>query len=214
MALKEAQDTGKFLSILADGRFHMTVDAGTEGATLRTYETSTGEKGEKWERVFTEASGKITEIKFHDGSYGKNLIVTLVDGDEEPINLSFSCNSNYGEDVLKKLLNINRDEEVKFVPFSFTDDRGKNKKGVTVYQGDTKITSYFHDYDTTTKVTTEKNGYPTPPIAKKGKVISSDEWKLYFAQARMFMIKHIEEKLGLDNSDAAEEAAQRAFDGE
>ena len=38
---------GRFISILADGKFHETVKEGTEGAVEREYETSDGKTGKK-----------------------------------------------------------------------------------------------------------------------------------------------------------------------
>ncbi len=72
MALKNNQREGKFVSILADGKMHMTVPEGTEGAVKRDYETSDGKKGTKHELVYTELSGMIEKIEFYEGDFGKS----------------------------------------------------------------------------------------------------------------------------------------------
>lgn len=214
MAHTESKESVIYFNVLADGKFHQTVSEGTEGATLRTYETSDGKEGSKWEKIYSDISGKITNIEFADGNYGKLLMLTIEDEGYEPVVVSFNCNSNFGEDMLHKLLNINRELPVKLVPYSFTDDKGKSRKGITVTQGDVKIQSSFKQYSEDTKEVTFMEGFPKMPKAKTGKTVSSDEWKVWFATSRLFMIDHIETTLGLTNSKEAEEAANRAFDGE
>jgi len=191
MAKEEARETKDYYNVLSDGKFHLTVPNGTEGAVVREYETSTGEKGSKTEKVFNSVSGLIKSVEFYDGSYGKNLILNMEDEDGA-FAISFGCATNFGEDVLKKILNIDMSKEVKLTPYSFIDDvTKKSKKGVSITQGDEKITSYFHDYDGDTKKTTVKYGYPKTPTKKN---MSSDEWKLYFMTARLFMIDKVAEK--------------------
>lgn len=214
MAHTESKESVIYFNVLADGKFHQTVNEGTEGATLRSYETSDGKEGSKWEKVYSDISGKIAKVEIAEGNYGKLLMLTIEDEGYEPVVVSFNCNSNFGEDMLHKLLNIDRELPVKLIPYSFTDDKGKSRKGVTVMQGDVKVQSHFKQYSEDTKEFTYSEGFPKAPKAKAGKTVSSDEWKLWYAQCRLHMIEQIEEKLGLDNSKATEEAANRAFDGE
>lgn len=199
MAVVEKKDAGIFLSVLADGEFHMTVPEGTPGAVKRVYKTSTGEEGFKWEKVITEVSGIISKVEFHEGDYGKNLNLTITDGDDEPLIVSLSTASNFGEDMMKKLLSINLELPVRLVPYAFVDDKGKTRKGVTVYQSDEKIKNYFQEGEG--KETKNINGYPDAPKAKAGKTVSTDEWKMYFMQARLFMIDTITEKLNLESKE-------------
>ena len=196
--LSNTQEDRNFVTILADGKLHMTVEEGTEGARKREYETSDGKTGEKWELVFTEVTGKITEVKFFEGDYGKSLQLKIEDGDEKPVVLSLSCASNYGEDAMKKIINVDLEKDVKIVPYSFLDDKGKNKKGVTIYQEDQKIKNFFYDEDAKKNI----NGYPEPKKLKKP--LSKDQWKLYFMEARMFLIDAITEHFKLEkvNEDA------------
>jgi len=194
MAKTEARESEDFYNVLADGKFHITVPEGTDDAVLRKYETSTGEEGEKWEKVYQDLSGTITKVDMFEGKYGKNLLLSMKDDDGEFV-VSLGTSSNFGEDMLKKLLSVDLTKEVKLAPYSFIDETTKKaKRGVTVTQGGVKIQSYFHSYDAETKKTKEINGYPVAPKAKANKVISSDEWKMYFMQARLFMIGVLEEK--------------------
>jgi hypothetical protein len=117
--------------------------------------------------------------------------------------------------MMKKLLAVNMDLPVKLVPYSFIDDKGKTRKGMSVYQnfyidelgkpqGD-KIKSYFQEGEG--KETKNINGYPDAPKAKAGKTISTDEWKMYFMQARLFMIEKITETLKLEDTDWSQDAS-------
>jgi hypothetical protein len=198
MALKnvERQD-GKFVSILADGKMHLNVPEGTPGAIKREYETSDGKKGTKNELVFTELSGLIKKINFWDGDYGKLLQVTVEDGEEEPVVLSVSTESNFGEDLMKKLPNVNLEKPVTIVPFAFEDDKGKKKRGITVYQDDEKIESFYYDREDKKNI----HGFPTPDVpAKMKKSVHSKFWKAYFTEAREFLIEDITKRLKIEDS--------------
>lgn len=170
----------------SDGTLRLTVDAGTEGAKLREYETSDGKKGSKWELTFKSLSGKITNIQTYEGDYGKNLLVTLsYDGGEDTI--SFNTATPFGEDFMKKLPNINLDEYVTIAPYSFVDDNGKTRKGVTVSQGDVKLQNYF--YDVEKKKNLHKYPEPEGDVSKFDK----DDWKIYFTKCRKFLVKNTED---------------------
>jgi len=199
MALEEAKTKGNYLNVLADGKFHQEVPEGTEGAVLREYETSDGTKGSKLEKLFNSVSGKITKVDIYDGTFAKSLLLTIEDEGCEPVVVSFNTNSNFGEDMLKKLFSINMDEPVKIAPYSVTDETsGKSKRGVSVIQNGEKLKSFFHSYDALTKKSSPINGYPDVPKQKGKKAISSDEWKIYFAQARVFMLEQVAEKFKIE----------------
>jgi len=201
MTLKEQKN---FVSILADGLFHMTVPEGTEGARVRKYKTSDGTEGEKIELVYSEIVGKITNINFYEGDYGNQLQITVVDGDDKPVVISMNASSNYGEDFMKKLPNVDLEKTVKISPYSF-EDKGKTKKGVTIWQHNgtktEKVTNYFYD------VEKKKNlhGYPEFPAAisklmKEGKKVPTAKWKLYFAEANEFLVEFIKEKFNIEGA--------------
>jgi len=175
----------------SDGTLRLVVPEGTEGAKFREYEykdSKTGEtvKGSKWELIFKSLSGKITNIQQYDGDYGMNLMVTLTyDGGEDTISIGTA--TPFGEDFMKKLPNIKLEEFVTFSPFAFTDDNGKMRKGISITQGDEKIKNFFYDAEKKKNL----NKYPNPD----GKVdeYTKDDWKIYFMQARKFLIKYTEE---------------------
>jgi hypothetical protein len=177
----------KYVSVLADGLFHMNVEEGTEGAKTREYETSAGLKGVKHELTFDTLSGMLGDVFFFDGEYGNTLHLIVDD-----IELSLNVSSNFAEDLMQKLPNIDKEKSVVFKPYSFVDDRKKTRRGITVTQDDQKVGKFFMGED---KKPT--NGLETVafPEAKEGKAISTDMWKLYFAQVRAFLVNYIEDNI-------------------
>jgi hypothetical protein len=175
------------MSILGtDGTLRLTVPEGTEGAVFREGTTASGKHYEKWELVFKSLSGKISNMWFYEGDYGVNLMVSLAyEGGEDTI--SFGTATPFGEDFMKKLPNINLDEYVTISPFSFIDDNGKNRRGVTVKQGDVKLENYFFDKEK------KKNLHKYPNPEGDTGAYSKDDWKMYFMQARKFLVKYTEE---------------------
>lgn len=178
----------EYMTILSDGSMRLPATETTEGAIKREYETSDGKTGTKWETVYRDLSGLITNVDFYDGEYGTLLQLTVEDGEEKTV-LSVSTSSNFGEDLMKKLPNIDMKKPVKIVPFAFEDDNGKKKKGVTVYQNDVKLENFYYDKNSKTNM----YGYPNIEM-KKGKKISSDEWKIYFTQCRVFLIEDLKKR--------------------
>lgn len=187
MELK-THDSKKFITVLSDGRFHQTVPEGTLGAIIREYEDKSGTKHSKTELVYDEVSGKITNISFQDGEYGKNLQIEL---DGEGV-ISLGTTGNFGEDLMKKLPNINYNEPVKLVPYSFVDDKNKNRKGITVYQGENKINSFYWDADS------KKSCNGIPEVDGNAEDFDSDDWKMHFMKVRKFLINEVA-KLDLYN---------------
>lgn len=200
MALKNNKSNDKFVSILSDATMRLVVPEGTEGAVKRDYETSDGKTGTKHELVFTELSGFIKEISFYDGDFGKLIQLKVEDGDEEPVVLSLGTATNFGEDIMKKLPNIDLEKRVTLSPYSFEDkETKKNHRGISIKQDDQKIESFYYDKAKKKNI----NGYPDTKF--KSKKVSSDDWKLYFLNARVFLIEDITkrfkivEKTGKDN---------------
>lgn len=181
----------------SDGTLRLVVPEGTEGAVFREYETSDGKKGSKWELVFKSLSGVISNMQFHDGDYGRNLMVTLAyDGGEDTISLPTA--SPFGEDFMKKLPNLDLKEVVEIAPFSFQDEKtGKIRRGVTVKQAgkewkDDKVPNFFYKAGPEGSRGENINGYPTPEGDTSK--YTKDDWKIYFLQARKFLTGYVEEK--------------------
>ena len=216
--LRNTKEDKIFASILSDGKIHVAVPEGTEGAVLRTYETSDGKTGSKYELLYTELIGKVTKVSFRDGDYGKQFLVEVSSGNDKPTVLALSCASNYGEDLMKKILNVDMARVVKIVPFSFTDDNGKKKKGVTIYQQDpetkkaVRVENYFYDKEKKENI----NGYPEPKKGKPTKAnpdgkLTKEQWKIYFAECREFLVETITEKLNIEEQEDGEFAESDDF---
>lgn len=187
--LGEKTEGGKYLTVLGStGDLRITVPEGTEGALYREYEDSKGNKGSKWELAYSFIGGQITELEIVDGEFGTNLVFTFTDNGEN-LKLSLSASTPFGEDVMKKLQNIKLDEWVVFTPYSFVDEKGKPRKGMSITQGDTKIQNYYYDAEAKKNI----NGYPeTEGDTSK---FNSDKWKMYFTTCRVFMIEDITTKV-------------------
>lgn len=195
MALEKInKDT--FVSILSsDATFRLVVPEGTPDSIKREYEDSTGKKGVKNELVFNKMTGKITNVAFAETNFGKLLQLTITD-EKGPIILSVSTAQNYGEDLMKKLPNLDLSQDVELAPYSFTDERGKSRKGVSVVQNGNKIKNFFYNEETKENI----NGFPSP----KGdtKKYSKDKWKIYFLEARDFLCEYTAEHFGATKVDA------------
>lgn len=184
----------EYVSVLSDGTLRLVVPEGTEGAVKREYETSTGEKGIKHELVFSKLIGKIVGVSFHEGDFGKLLHLTVNDGKGDMI-LSLSTATNFGEDVMKKLPNIDFSKDCEFAPYSFTNEKGRSVKGVTITQDGEKIKNFFQSENTDPIGNNSEpiNGYPKA----KGDTTkySKDKWKAYFLEARIFLTEYVEEHI-------------------
>ncbi len=189
--------SGRYISIKADGKLHEKVSKETEGAVLREYELKDGTKGEKWELLYSKVEGYITEVKFEDGDFGENLLITLKDGEDEIV-LAQGVSTAFGEDMLKKLPALNFAEKVTIAPYAFEDERGRVKNGVTFYQNSDKVASFFWDG--------EKNLHGFPAIDKKeDEDWSKDEWKAHFLKVRIFLTKYAKENVVSKFAEGAEE---------
>lgn len=185
-------DKKNYVYVLADGTLRVSVPEGTPNAVRREFEKSDKTTGVKHELVYDALSGKITNVSFFDGDYGKLLQIKIEDTGGS-VYLSLSTAGSFGEDFMKKLPNVQLDSEVKFVPYSFEDDNGKTKKGITIYQNKEKIKNFFFDAENKKNL----NGYPDPEGDTNK--YDSDDWKLYFISARKFLIEYTEKNCKVYN---------------
>lgn len=185
------KDDKQYLYVLGStGDFRMKVSENTPGAEKREYETSDGTKGAKYELAFSSLEGYISGLEFFDGDYGKNLIVHFEFGkDAESLSLSLGAASSFGEDFMKKLPNIDYTKTVTLTPYSFEDENGKPRKGVTVTQDGEKIMGAFYDPEKKKSA----NGYPEPEGDTKD--YDKDDWKIFFTKARKFLVSYTEKNV-------------------
>lgn len=190
MSQETLNQSGLYYTII-DGTFRRRVPDGTPGAVRREYETKDGTKGEKYEMVIDALEGTIQEMLIHDGEYGRTLNIKL-DPNQDGVNpmLQFNVESTYGEDVLKKLPNVDFTQPVKFRPYSFTDQTtGKEVRGVEVKQGETKHKNFFYDFEEKKAI----NGIPEPEGDTKN--FTKDDWKIHFLSVRKFLLNYFLENV-------------------
>lgn len=199
MGLETPREQKVYLQVIADGSIRKAVPEGTPGCVKREYEDrETKEVKFKHELVYSAINGIIGKVTINKGKYGDQVIIPITDGDET-LTLALSTSQNYGEDFLKKMPNINFEKPVRLAPFSFTSDAGKLVRGIDVRQdwnphepitadNGNKIPSHYYDPMAKRNV----NGYPDPEGDTRD--FSKDDWKIYFAQARKFLINDLKKK--------------------
>jgi hypothetical protein len=179
-----AREPKTYATIISDGTIRVKTSESDPKAVKRHFKLSDGTEGDKWEQVYHELSGKIAGILFVGGNYGKTLNITVNDG--EDIILQMSMQSNYAEDVMKKLPSLDLTQPVTFKPYSFEDSKKKLRRGISVIQGEVKIKSFFHD---------EKNNPINDFPAFTGDPKDKEDWKIYFLTTRKFLQKFIEDNI-------------------
>lgn len=174
MSTETPKETGLYYSVI-DGTLRRRVEEGTPGSVRREYETKDGGKGVKHELVFDSLEGFIEEIGCHDTEFGHQLVVKLDPNSEgkNPI-VTFSLETAFGRDVLRKVPGVDFTKQVKFRPYAFIGDSGDEVRGVEVSQGDTKLTDHFWDKEEKKPI----NGAP----AAEGDTseYTKDDWKIHF----------------------------------
>jgi hypothetical protein len=192
MGLRE-REPKTYANIISDGTIRVQVSESDPKAVRRDYELKDGTKGTKFERVYHELSGIIEAIQFYEGDYGKTIHLVVKDGEEEII-LSVGMQTNYADDLMKKLPNINFTKEVTLKPYSFTDDKKKLRKGISIIQDGEKIKSFFNDAENK-----PLHGIPVPE--KKNEEMDSDDWKMHFIKVKKFLQNFIEENVAMTIGD-------------
>jgi len=169
-----------YLSIVG-GNIVQKVDKETPGARHREYELKDGGKGEKWELVFMNWTGKIKNIFFKETDYGEVCNIDLGDAV-----LTLNTSSRYFTDFACKVLNADLNQEMVFHPYDMEIEGGKKRQGISLQQNGNKLTNYFWDGK---KI---GNGFPEVDEMKKEK-LKKNYWKTYFAEVEAFLIEKLQE---------------------
>ena len=189
------KNRGTLYTVLADGKFHTEVSPEAPGAIRREFETSDKKKGVKYEHVANSITGHIIEISLFESNFGKQIIISLGDGTVPDVSVYLSTQTQFGEDFMKKLPNINPDKNITLTPYSFEDEKtGKPRKGLTIYQNDgmedRKIPDYYKRKEEGTDRIVSVNGYPEIPAEAEN--WQTDDWKLFYLQARKFLLEQVQ----------------------
>ena len=182
MILENTKNNNIFLTVLSDGMFHQEVPEGTPNEFKREVELKDGTKKIKNEVSFNKLTGFITNIYFADGDFGKSINVEI---DREVI-VSMGTSNNFGEDFMKKVPGINLNESVVIRPYSFEDDNKKKRRGINIFQGETKIENFYYDKDKKKSI----NGIPE--MDKANKKPTKEDWIMHFMVVRKFLIEQTE----------------------
>lgn len=207
MGLNEREQK-TYAIVIGDGSIRVTASENDPKAVKRVVELPDKSTVTKIERIYNDLSGFIKEVTFFDGKFGKQLFVKVDDNQSEPITLALNMSTNFGEDFLKKLPNVDFAEQVTISPFSFEDDKGKTRKGVTIRQlnnvnaTDGKIKNFFAN-----EKNEAINGFPIVP--KPFAEMDNDDWKIYFIQTRKFLIDFAEKNVIPLVVNTADSVAQR-----
>ena len=184
MGLETSTQSNKiFATVISDGSIRVKVDENTPGAVKREYEDRDKIKHEKWEKVYQSLTGIITSIKFKDSDFGQFLDIEIND-----IILSLNTDGGFAQDLMKKLPKVDLSGDVKLAPYAFTTESGKNLKGITVYQNNEKLTSFFWDGENSI------NGLPVV-TKEEGAKYKKDNWKIFFTTVKMFLIDYTEKNI-------------------
>lgn len=189
MSTEQIKTEGLFYTVI-DGTFRRRVPEGTPGSIKREYETKDGAKAIKHEMLVDGVEGVIEDITLRDGDFGRTINIRL-DANEKGINpnLQFSVENTYGEDVLKKLPRVDFSQPVKFRPYAFTDNNGKEVRGVELRQNDEKLFNYFWDD------TNKKSLHGMPELDGDPDTFTKDDWKIFFMQRRKFLVEYFEKNI-------------------
>jgi len=186
MPLLKPKTNRNYVRVLSDGSIRRKVSPDTEGAELRKWKLADGTMGETWELVYENIEGRIKKVWFSDTQFGPQVNATFTDG-EDDVTLTINLQSRFADDFMKKLPSVDFSQPVALVPYSFEDDKGKRRTGITFYQDDDKLTNYFYDYDEKMAI----RGFPEPA----GDEETTDDWKIYFLSVRKFLRKYITENV-------------------
>lgn len=203
MSMLTKVDKARYISILADGKFHETVPEGTPDAVKREYETSDKQKGTKWELLYTKIEAMITDVRFRDGDYGLSLNIRFKDEENNEVVVSVNTASNFGEDLMKKLPNVDFTKKVKLIPFAFEDERKRSVRGVNVIQLDeagkeVKLRNYFSvplkkGEEPGDREREYLHGFPAPEGDTEK--YTKDHWKIWFTKVRLFLVEYTEKNI-------------------
>lgn len=91
--------------------------------------------------------GIVTGVKVDEqNKFGARLEISLADGEDSYL-LCAGLDGAYGRSLAERLPHVKIGDKVKFQPYSFTDDTGKERKGtsVKINNADENVKSYFFD---------------------------------------------------------------------
>jgi hypothetical protein len=161
------------------------VDKDTPGAIKRL----TQQGAETWALEYDFVEGLIENIFFkEDTEYGNSFEVVVRDA-ADLYQISFTEESRYCIEFLKRLPNINLTKSVKLMVYDFVNKEGKRNSGVSIEQeglpGDTIKVQSFYSRQKEDKTYENINGFPVPKKDINWK--DKDDVKIYFIDVKKFL---------------------------
>lgn len=96
--------------------------------------------------AYDYVSGKLVDVDVATSDYGETVRLHLVDGTERYC-LDIPASSRYGTSFFQRMLAIDLDMELQIRPYSFTDEQGKSRTGLSLVQKNEKIGYHYRMED-------------------------------------------------------------------
>lgn len=109
--------------------------------------------------TFDFVSGYLTGASIRTGEYGDSIMLTLSDG-AETYQLEFGANSKYATTFMQRMMNIALDKELRIMPYSFMDENGKQRTGLSLSQDNEKL-GYAYERDAVPELVAKTRGGKT-----------------------------------------------------
>jgi len=174
------------LFYILNGQFAEKVPEGTPNAVSRV-----NKNNETVHEVYRKAwRGIVKDWQIRESEFqGKKFKSLLVMFDDATISLSGKMMSEF----IKKFAGAKQDEEITVSPYpEFVGKDGITKKaGLTIYQNDQRLYSFFSEYDQEKKTYVSKNGFPD--TGKQWNDMSEKECAIYFLDVEEFLDKWVDE---------------------
>ena len=186
---------------ITGGKFAVSVEEGTEGAVRRDWEVG-DKKGTKYELLYSELSGIITSVSYHESNYGEQLNITVNDNGESNT-ISLKATGDHAIQFAEKLPKVDLSKPVLLIP---KEEASKRKPGFTerkllIIQDGKSVPTHYYDFDKKENC----NGIPepSPKIAKEKNAAKKKAlWANYFNIDRYFFLHDEVEKIAKTIADA------------
>lgn len=143
--------------------------------------------------VFRDIDIPEKKIKF------TSLNITIKSKTGKEVVLSMGASSNFAQDFLKKLPNIDLKGTINLKPYDFDDKETKRRvAGITIEQDEKKIVSFFDEFDSEGKRTGKAlNGFPVAKTKEELSELTEPRrkayWQGFFTEGDLFLREYHEE---------------------
>lgn len=125
-------------------------------------------------------SGKLVDVDVSSSDYGETVRLQLVDGTERYC-LDIPASSKYGTSFFQRMLSIDLDMELQIRPYSFVDEQGKTRTGLSLSQKNEKIGYHYRMEDVPPLVEKTRGG--------KKSFDDTDRYNFFMEELRKFKDK-------------------------